>query len=564
MESDESLLRRVPIYWLVFAGLVIYAVTLAVITGDTGFQTDDWWILSVPYWHSFPGSIWDYAVEFRRPLEGLPWLVLFPVIGFNRTAFNLVALLLLAGTSLLMGMCLKRAFPDRPAFIASTMLFSFFLPTICPLTYVFHMDNIWTCTLLFWGSVLAFQRWAEASVSPRGLIAPVLLYYLSTLAYDAANLLLFLVPLFVYPCRQRNTRGVSDRAFWFRLGAALAVGFSALLFTKFLVFRGGAVGLRAVFPPFKLMRSYVENFVPYLLEPFKSVPNDAWAVGIGIVVALFSAALLLRNGAPFHRDTDRAFRKDRMEHVYILLWAAGLILLGTFPYLMAGYGASWGFHGESRIYSAASFGVAILLGYAATVWRSRSVSGAAKLAAVVVLGFMATFHVDLRRSWQEAAKINCGLWTTLAHQCPNVAPGTSFLFLDLQSYVSNRAIIFGGVNGLTHFIRMFYHRKDINAHYLYPQTETLLKKESRLASVSPKGIVARGVLPSEPIALDKVLIAARVGSRLVLLDKISARDKLAAIRWEGVSEIRSNRTLILPAGKPVVPFRGVCCRWCGR
>lgn len=548
---------------LVFFGLVLYAVTLALITGDTGFQADDWWILSVPYWNSFPRSIWQYTVEFRRPLEGLPWLILYPLVGFNRIFFNLVASLLLAGTTLLMGACLTRAFPRRGAFVAVTMLVWFFSPTVCPLLYVFHMDNIWICTLLFWGAVLAFQVWTAKRAHRSGLILPVLLYYLSTLAYDASNLLVFLVPLFVLPCRRRNRLVISELAFWLRLCAGMSVGFLALLVTRFLLFHGGAIALHSPIPEFKLGREYLGNVVPYLVAPFQSVPADPWAIGAGCLVMVFAAVLLFSDPGPALSEENGFETAARSDAILMLLWAVGLILLGTFPYLMAGHGASLGFHGESRVYSTASFGLAILLGCATTVWSRRSALSVARLAVVVALGFMAMFHVDLRRSWQEAEKINCNLWTSLSRQVPDVAPETSFLFLDLQSYVSNRAIIFGGVNGLREFIRIFYHRRDIDAHYLYLYEDGVANPKLRMASVSAEGIVARGVLPTQPIALDKLLIAERVGDRLVLLDKIRAADKVAAIRWEGVNEIRSNRNLIRPSGRSVVPFRGVCCRSCG-
>ncbi len=555
-------MKTVPIHRLVFFGLLVYSVTLVSITGDTGFQGDDWWMLSVPYWNSFPQSIWKYTVEFRRPLDGLPWLASYPLVGFNRIFFNLVAVFLLTGTALLMGACLTRAFPRRRAFVAASMLFWFFSPTICPLIYVFHMDNIWTCTLLFWGSVLAFQIWAEESTSRSGLILPVLLYCISTLAYDAANLLLFLVPLFVLPCRKRNRDRISGRVFRLRLGAGMAIAFLVVLAARFLLFHGGAIALRSPIPRFGLVQEYAVNFVPYLIAPFQSVPADAWAIGAGCLVLVFAAVLLFSNRGPGPSEQNSSGTGTVNEPIQMLLWAAGLILLGTLPYLMAGYGASVGFHGESRVYSTASFGLAILLGCAVTVWNRRSVLFVAKLAAVIALSFMAMFHVDLRRSWQEAEKINCDLWTSLSSQVPDVAPGTSFLFLDLQSYVSNRAIIFGGVNGLREFIRIFYHRRDIDAHYLYPYKKDFADLESRMAFISGKGVVARGVVPTKPIALDKLLIAERVGNRLVLLNKIKAADKLAAVRWNGVTEIRSNRELIRRSGRVGVPLLGVCCRSC--
>jgi hypothetical protein len=553
-----SLVKTAPIHRLVFCGLAVYAVMLAWITGNTGFQADDWWMLSVPYWNRFPGSIWKYTVEFRRPLEGLPWLTAFPVFGFNRTFYNLAALLLLAGAALLFGACLTRAFPRRRAFVAASMLFWFFSPAICPLAYVFHMDNIWTCTLLFWGSVLAFQIWTERGSSRSGLLLPVLLYYLSTLAYDAANLLLFLVPLFVLPCRRRNRNGVSERVFRLRLAVGMGVGFLALLVTRFLLFHGGAVALRSPIPKFKQLWEYVINLAPYMIAPFQSVSTDAWAIGAGCLVLMFAAVLLFSDRGPGPTMKNASGTSTKSDLFLILLSAAGLVLLGAIPYLMAGYGAALGFHGESRIYSTSSFGLAMLFGFVSTVWSRRNALTVAKLAAVIVLGFMAMFHTDLRRSWQEAENINCRLWSTLDRQVPGVAGGTSFLFLNLQSYLSNRAIIFAGVNGLREFIRIFYNRKDIDAYYLYPYQKGFADSKVMPAFVSARGVVARGVLPKKPIKLDKLLIVERVGTRLMLLDKISEADKMAAIRWAGVTEIQSNRKLILHSSRPHVLFRGIC------
>jgi hypothetical protein len=48
-----------------------------------------------------------------------------------------------------------------------------------------------------------------------------------------------------------------------------------------------------------------------------------------------------------------------------------------------------------------------------------------------------------------------------------------------------------------------------------------------------------------PIPLDSLLILKREGSNLVLLDKLSADDGTAAIKWNGAQSIRSNPDLIL-------------------
>jgi hypothetical protein len=35
--------------WLTAVGLVVYCVVLTAVTGDIGFNGDDWWVLASPY-----------------------------------------------------------------------------------------------------------------------------------------------------------------------------------------------------------------------------------------------------------------------------------------------------------------------------------------------------------------------------------------------------------------------------------------------------------------------------------------------------------------------------------
>ena len=47
-------------------------------------------------------------------------------------------------------------------------------------------------------------------------------------------------------------------------------------------------------------------------------------------------------------------------------------------------------------------------------------------------------------------------------------PGTTFLLMDVQSYVSkggmDRAVVFQGVDGIGEFVRMLYAKKDLYAY----------------------------------------------------------------------------------------------------
>ena len=110
---------------LLAAGLLTYAILLTALTGDIGFDGDDWWVLSWPYWHQFPGSVLSYAKEFLRPVEGIYWISMFEIFGLNSVAFHLFSLLLLAGSCVLMGACLSKAFPERRLLVALSVLFAF-------------------------------------------------------------------------------------------------------------------------------------------------------------------------------------------------------------------------------------------------------------------------------------------------------------------------------------------------------------------------------------------------------------------------------------------------------
>ena len=49
--------------WFVALGLAVYSVILTAVTGDIGFDADDWWILSWAYWYDFPSSMVVYALS---------------------------------------------------------------------------------------------------------------------------------------------------------------------------------------------------------------------------------------------------------------------------------------------------------------------------------------------------------------------------------------------------------------------------------------------------------------------------------------------------------------------
>ena len=325
--------------WYLAVGLGLYCIVLTAMTGDIGFDADDWWILSLPYWNNFSDSLILYARKFLRPIEGIYWISLFQGFGFNRVAFHLCSLLLQAGSAVLMGVSLDRAFPGRQVFVSIAVLFAFFLPPVSCLTYVMFTDNSRLSMLLYWATVIAFQRWARRSPSWSGLALPVTLYLVSFLTYEASSFLIFLIPVLVWPVHQRSSNRAFDPVFLIKLSGGSVAAFAAAVTVRFVFLNGGAVSHSSLLPPFELLWSYLALLPFYLVAPFVSVSGNQWALLTGFLVALAAAGLffLSCHDRPFGKmDAHGWFQRE--SGWYLVALGCGILFLGMLPYQLAGYG----------------------------------------------------------------------------------------------------------------------------------------------------------------------------------------------------------------------------------
>jgi hypothetical protein len=538
---------------LTTAALIVCCTSLAILIGNIGFQGDDWWQFSWPYWHTFPNSIWEYARASHRPIEGLYTVLSFELFGLNRVLFTLSALLLSAGSCLAMGACLNRAFPGKKTLAVLAIFFAFLLTPVSNLIYMFHTDNSRLSMLLFWTATLAFQHWAGGSKSWLGLTFPIVLYLAASLTYENATFLIFAVPLLVWPIHVSRGQNVSDKLFLLKLGTGIAVAFAAFVLVRFLALEGGAVGHRSLMPSLSLTYSYVYNLMLYTVAPFREISWDPAAWVWACPVALLAAALVFKAS----RD-DLSLSKSlggwTQSPLYIAALGVVILVLGMLPYLLAGYNSSMGFTSQSRVYSSATFGLAVLLALLLSASTKRRILFSTKVIAVCMIGVMAVFLADLRIGWQEAAAKRDTLLASLVRQVPDVKSGTTFLLMDVQSYVSkggmDSGVVFQGVDGMWEFVKMLYGNKDLYAYFLYSKKRALDNTQGQWAIVTPEGLIARGSAVRPPIPLDSLLILKREGTNLVLLDRVSAEDGTAAIKWNGVQSIRSNRDLILMRPQP--------------
>lgn len=569
LRQDNNLMeffKRRTAYLLISAiGLCGYCVILTALTGDIGFDGDDWWVLSWGYWHSFPGSILTYAREFFRPGEGVYWMTMFEIFGFNRSGYQVCSLLLLALSCLVMGVCLETAFPRRRILTVLSVWFAFFLPTVSCLTYLVFTDNSRLSMLLFWISVYAFQRWASGSQTWSGLLAPIGIYLLAFVTYESPGFLIFSIPLLVWPVHLRNRSRVSQQLFLTRLGSGVFGAFAVAIFIRLMLLDGGAIDPAGIVPQTGLLLGYPILLLMYLVAPFTSLTGNVASMLVGLAVTACVAAQVFSFsghktslGAPGHSPDDVSGTTD--GHLPVLVGIAVLVL-GMLPYQLAGYGTGPGtlvqafltkwqtgsqepipwfnYHEASRIFSAASFGLAILL--ASALGETKRFRIQAGIAAATLVGLMAAFHADLRVDWKEASVVRNSLLGTLVRQVPSVEPGTNFLFLDLESYHKRVAVI-RGWSGLRELVRLLYDDPSLGAWYLHRSATAWPNTSQQQAFALPQGLVSRGMSMRKPAPHESLIILKRVGHRLVLTDEISPRenDLTTGIAWKGCHALVSN------------------------
>ncbi len=547
-----------------------YSVILTILSGNFGFDGDDWWVLGWAYWHKFPGSILGYAKDFLRPVEGIYWISMFQFFGFNRIAFHFASLTLLATSCILMGKCLSKAFPSRSSFVVLSTMVAFFLPMVSCLTYIVFTDNSRISLLLFWASTLTFQFWSEKPSSWLRLVIPVCLYLCSFLTYEAPSFLIFVIPLLVWPIHKRN-RTISDKRFLIFLAGAIFVSFTGAIICRYTFMNGGVVDAAGLTPSTELLWSYLVLLPFYLIAPFKSLPGLSWPVFLGAMSTVWSIFVIYNTQSrPQNGESPKqnCVQNVPNETLYIVILGFGILFLGMAPYQIAGYGSSnpkivdtvwaklgmindphpawFNFNEASRIYSSASYGMAILIAVAATVWKRNIVRNTAQILIAVAIGFMAAFHAGLSLDWKEASMIRNKLIGSLAIKAPSVRNGTNFVFVDLELY-HKRAAVIRGWSGLRELIRMLYNNPSLGAWYVYPSDTAWPNTSRQQAIISPTGFISRGMDLDHPAQSGTLLIFRRQGSNLLLLNKLSSNDDFvqSGISWQGCDELRSNPTRII-------------------
>ena len=530
--------RNTRLIVLIFGGLLVYAVTLVVLTGDIWFWGDDWFVFAPAYWYRPLNAYYSFAENTQRPLQGVYWITFFELFGANSILAQIGSLLIHACNAILWAAAILIAFPAQRRLASAVALFSFFMPVFAGSTYMMLMENTRLQMLFFLLSLLAYQLWVlRGRLRWCALIFPIALYNIGTLTYEAGVLMILAVPPLLYPVWQRykNTENRhSDFDFWLRVFTGM--GASVLIFLIVQIGLLSSVSSRRSrwIPKPDDFLAYITQAVDSLIMPFQHLPSDAATWIIGLAVMLAAGVILLR------RASNSEDENGSHSTSTLYLFGVGLLIFvqGGIPYFLTDVAIENTFTLPNRIYSTGLFGIAILL---ALLTRFKT---AGSIISAILIGVFAMAHAGARHDWQDAAKMRESLFASLIEQAPGVEPGTTFLFLDLQ-HKTGVASVVEGVNGTQDYIRILYDDTSLRSHFMYLRTDDFENTEDQEAVILSDGVVARGGWSGDPAPFDSLLIFVREGDHLLLLDTLAADDTFndvpAAVLWdENIRAIHSN------------------------
>lgn len=531
---------------LLLSCFVISIVFFICLVGDIGFQGDDWWIFGIPYWNNFPDSLLIYAKESKRPIEGFYWILMYEMFGLYEPAFLAGSLVLLAVSCLLMTKCLFMAFPDYKNWALMSGLLAFVITPLANLIFMLHTDNSRISCIFFWVSTLLFQNWAKEPEKNSRLFLPTLFYCLATLTYENCALLIFSIPFLVTPVFKLYNVNDSIRKFLRKLCLAISVSFAAFVAIRFIIFQGGAVSHKSLTPPTELAFSYIRILLDYLLVPMTTIElnlkNLLWA-------SLFTSfAYMISIGCSRNHVVTPMLSKqssDKFNLVCMSLVSFSILGFGMAPYLLAGYSPELGFTSQSRIYSSAGFGVAAIVCLPLIFCRGkRAFSQSVGFLLLAFIFVNALSQISLRTDWIQARVYRDNITKSLLTSVPKVDKQANFLFLDLQWYISNNAVVFQGVDGINEWIKILYKNRKAHAYFLYTSQDDQNKDGEKSAIVTSKGIIPRGAALRGPLPLDRLILTERKGDEVTVLKSISKNDDKILAIWEGMDSIKTNYELI--------------------
>ncbi|MGE5505663.1 MAG: hypothetical protein ACM31L_14670 [Actinomycetota bacterium] len=459
------------------------------------------------------------------------------LFGLERRALFATAIVWhLLGTGLF-GATLATAFPARRTAVGLATALAFAMPVLTATTYIGFLDCARVAMVLAWAGMWALVSWARRPDRLWPLVAAMLAFFASFTVYENGLPLIVVAPLLML-----SARGfvLPERRPVVRLAAAVAALATVMAGYRWgLGFVDVAASKYAGLAAGEAMAAFSADFAGHLAEAASVLPGDGWSALAGLATAVATLAV----GWPARSDAAPQARRGALA---MAAAGTGMALVGLVPYVAAGFTPKPGWDQAVRVYSSASYGIALLLAAPAAV---PGLARVVATAAAALAGLWVVHWFELRRDWSAAADAQCRLWSSLFAAVPAVEEGTNFVLIDVPQRLGRIPVVVGSDN-IRAFMQLAYKTRD-DRRQIYTVFASSTPVSNRLA-VTAAGIRTPDMNVDRPLPLDRLVIVERVGDNLQVRDRIG-RDAALSIDWTGPDEIATNHALIR-SSRPGQPF----------
>ncbi len=197
-------LRSLSIIWLQHAWIgvaVTFAISLFLWVGGylaDFYSAEDFLLFNFAETHSFMDAIKAFFLEHGRFLEGVWWIGLYKVTGYEPAIQHFISLLLNIAVASLASFVLYRSSKSfQNAFFASGFLMAVFLnPFTVRWGLILSGDNSRISIMLFFGSIVFFQNWLLSGKRTTWAILGFLCFAVATFTYESI-ILMFPAVIFI-------------------------------------------------------------------------------------------------------------------------------------------------------------------------------------------------------------------------------------------------------------------------------------------------------------------------------------------------------------------------------
>lgn len=522
--------------------ILSYSFIWVLITGNAGFTSDEWRMIGISYWYNFPAGIEEYLIVSGRPLQLFHHLVLFEMVGFIDSFSNMLNILIHMMSVVFFGIALWHVQPSNHILPTTAMLLAFFVPVLTSTLHQVQFSGSYVGMLFYWLSVVLIQR---------GILTEFRLYWvLSSLAltasfygYENAIALAPVTAILALAVFLR-IREVTFRSFTklcIKLGFTIATPYILFLLPRYLLNYNLHVSSRTDVTLDSILK-YTTILPNYLAIPTEIQGVSYFTIGIMVLLGAIIFTLLIY--------TIRYLSSDTIDKFYLFIGSLVtigmmLIILGSIPFILAGYGASVNYGGGGRVFSSAIYGLIIIIAAIFTLvvkFKSLQLFFCASLTLWITL--WVGYHLELSMQARSIEATRQIIYKNLLTVVPEVESNTSLLLIDFQTNEGQQPIL-GGTIGTQRMIEILYDDLTVQGYFVYTGIDPETATEYRSMIISNQGVSARGRTNEPPISHDQIIILQLDGTNVILVEELSANDRnITALWYDDIQSITTNNSLI--------------------